>query len=250
MKKKLITLIVALALVASVGVGATLAYLSDTTETVENVFQVGNINISVVEDFEQNSLLLPATGSAQKGTLKNGIKKEVFVKADDKSNDAFVRVHIAIPNVLDDGADTFDAGNNVLHFNWTPSSNYRWNWKTTAAGGNWNYYEKTIDDVLYNVYVVTYMDKLTANETTATPAMSQVYLDSRVTSKDAEAINEQLGPNWKILVAAEGVQADGFDDAFTALNAAFGTPTADNSPFKNTVATDAANNTEATDVTE
>lgn len=49
-KKSLITMLVSLSLVAVVGVGATLAYLSDSTQTLNNTFTVGsNIDISLYE---------------------------------------------------------------------------------------------------------------------------------------------------------------------------------------------------------
>lgn len=41
---------------------------------------------------------------------------------------------------------------------------------------------------------------------------------------DITAIGEEPGDRWQIKVFAEGVQAAGFDDAYTALNTAFGTP--------------------------
>ena len=45
--------------------------------------------------------MLPATGSAQAGTLQNGVTKEIQVINNTGSEDAYVRVHIAIPNILD-----------------------------------------------------------------------------------------------------------------------------------------------------
>ncbi|MBE5857386.1 MAG: hypothetical protein E7296_07435 [Lachnospiraceae bacterium] len=49
MKKSLITMLVALVLVAAVGVGATLAYLSDKTGTVKNTFTIGKVDIDLTE---------------------------------------------------------------------------------------------------------------------------------------------------------------------------------------------------------
>ncbi len=107
MKKKLLVMLMSLALVATTGVGATLAYLTDS-DVATNVFTVGKIDIEIEENFEQNSLLLPVVYD-KNGTLHGGVKKEVFVKSAEDSNDAFVRVFIAIPNVLDDGDSTFNA---------------------------------------------------------------------------------------------------------------------------------------------
>ena len=229
MKKVRNILALGLAFVLTVAgtVGVTMAWLQDD-ESATNTFTVGNVDIELVEKFEQNSKLLPATGSAQDGSLENGITKEVTVKNTGSEN-AYIRVHIAIPDVLDDGADTFDAGSNVLHFNFAEDSigTGKWDWsKTTGApySGDWNYYETTIDNVEYNVYVVTYESEVGSGVEIAEKAMNQVYLDSKVTNDDIEDIIEKLGDNWKIKVVAEGVQAAGFDNAYEALNTAFGTP--------------------------
>lgn len=229
MKKVRNILALGLAFVLTVAgtVGITMAWLQDD-DSATNTFTVGNVDIELVENFEQNSKLLPATGSAQEGTLENGIKKEVTVK-NTGSEAAYIRVHIAIPDVLDDGADTFDAVNNVLHFNFAEDSigAEKWDWsKTTGApySGDWNYYEITIDNVKYNVYVVTYESKVDSQETIADYAMNQVYLDSKVTNEDIADIKETLGDNWNIKVVAEGVQTAGFDNAYEALNTAFGEP--------------------------
>ena len=232
MKKKILTLCLVVALAATAVIGGTLAYFSDT-DAQKNTFTTGNVAIDLWEDFgdnDENGIeeLIPATGSAQKGTLKNGIEKEVYVD-NTGSEDAYVRVHIAIPSILDDGADTFDAGKNVLHFNYTPESvaDGKWNWSNSingTTGSDWNYYTTTIGNVSYNVYVVTYETKLAKSESTV-DAMKQVYLDSKVTNEDITEIKETLGDDWYIYVAAEGTQAEGFNDAYEALNTAFGNPT-------------------------
>ena len=228
MKKKITAISLCVALLAIAIVGASLAYFTDT-DAKDNVFTTGKVDITLNENFEQNSKLLPSTGSAQQGTLKNGVKKEIQVKNEAGSEDTYVRVHIAIPAILDNGADDFDAGKNVLHFNYNENSigEGKWDWsKTTDAPyeGDWNYYETTIDNIKYNVYVVTYGTALKAGQTTPECAMHQVYLDSKVTNADIEKINGALGANWEIKVFAEGAQAAGFDNAYDALNAAFRTP--------------------------
>lgn len=48
-KKKLLTMLTALVLVAVVGVGATLAYLSSKTDVLTNVFTVGEVSITLDE---------------------------------------------------------------------------------------------------------------------------------------------------------------------------------------------------------
>lgn len=225
MKKKIISVALVICLIAVATVG-TLAYFTDK-DSATNTFVSGNVKIDLDENFTQGSKLLPSTGSAQQGTLQNGVTKEAFV-TNTGSEDAYVRVHIAIPAILDSGDPEFDAGKNVLHFNYDANSigEGRWDWSNKTGApyeGQWNYYETTIDGVKYNVYVVTYEKALATGETTEN-VIHQVYLDGKVTNSDIAKINEQLGTTWKMYVAAEGCQAAGFSDAYAALNTAFGTP--------------------------
>lgn len=236
MKKKVTAVCATVALAAVAMGGATLAYFTDT-DKADNVFTTGNVDIELIEGFGDGDpstpeKLLPATGSAQEGTLGNGIAKEVYV-TNCGAEDAYVRVHIAIPSILDDGANTFNAGNNKLHFNFAPDSigEGLWDWSKAAGepySGDWNYYETTIDDIKYNVYVVTYGTALKpvegANYDCTCAAMEQVYLDARTTNEDIDEYVEALGENWHILVVAEGTQAAGFNNAYDALNTAFGVP--------------------------
>lgn len=232
-KKKLLALGMVAALSATAVVGGTLAYFTDT-DKADNTFVTGNVKIDLIENFGDNDpttpeKLLPATGSAQvEGSLKNGITKEVSVK-NTGSEDAYVRVHIAIPSVLDNGNPEFDAGKNVLHFNFTTDSlgDKKWDWSKTKGEpytGDWNYYETTVDDISYNVYVVTYGTALKKDEETPEKAMHQVYLDSHTSNEAIASYIDTLGEDWHILVVAEGAQAAGFENAYDALNTAFGVP--------------------------
>lgn len=222
-KNKLIALGAATVLSATAVVGGTLAYFTDK-DAETNVFTTGDVKIDLIEDFEQDSKLIPGID----------VKKEVTVE-NKGSEDAYVRVHIAIPSMLDRGSEDEPgdaAYNNTLHFNFGKDSveNGQWNWNADkddsnypGNGGNWNCYQTTVDGVAYNVYVITYETALASNETTATAAMEKVYLDTKVTNEDMAEILEALG-QIKILVAAEGGQAAGFDNAYDALNTQFGVP--------------------------
>ena len=118
----------------------------------------------------------------------------------------------------------------------------KWNWSTSidgnddsgvgylAEGGEWNFYTTTINGIAYNVYVVTYETALATGAETPY-AMDQVYLDGKVTNEDITKIKTTLGNEWKIEIAAEGTQAAGFENAFEALNEAFGVPSTSNNPF-------------------
>lgn len=223
MKKKILSAGIVVALAAVAVVGGTLAYFTDK-DAEDNVFTVGNVAIDLTEDFVQKSTLVPGVN----------VNKDVFV-TNTGSEESYVRVHLAIPSMLDSGSEDqpqFAAYNNTLHWNMTAASmaDGLWNWNADADGANypgnggkWNMYQRTIDGVLYNVYVATYETALNTNDKTV-DAITKVYLDTKVTNEQITEINKVLGSEWTIKVAAEGAQADGFDNAYDALNTAFGTP--------------------------
>lgn len=246
MKKRIVTLALVVALVAIAAVG-TLAYFTDT-DNATNTFTVGGVKIALHEDNKEGAkdekyqewleeqVLMPGDNQT------NTVAKVVTVENTGKS-DSYVRVHIAIPSVLDDGADTFDASSNLLHFNAYEDSyvSGKWNWgqKVTTgrtsfvgSGDTWNFYTTTIGGISYNVYVVTYETALAPKATTVS-AMHQVYLYKAVTNADIDKANETLKGNWTIYVFAEGCQTEGFTDAFNALNTSFGTPSAAANPWNN-----------------
>ena len=159
------------------------------------------------------------------------------------SEKAYIRAYFAIPSALDDGCETFNAGMNILHFNFgnkvvdgTVTSTYgvEWNWQ---HDGKWNYFETTIDGVAYNVYFADYTKVLAAKATTER-FVNGVYLDSHVDmnaqgnyidTRDADADLSILNGTVKCPVKAVAVQAAGFNSAAEAVTAAFG---ADFDPFK------------------
>ena len=225
MKKKILSAGIIVALAAVAVAGGTLAYFTDEDDAV-NEFTTGNVDITLVEEFDsENAKLLPGID----------IQKTVNV-TNDGSEPAYVRVHIAIPSMLDSGSEDepqFAAYNNTLHWNMTKASmaDGLWSWNVDKDGANypgnggaWNMYQQDIDGILYNVYVATYETALDVDGYTAEDAIYKVYLDANATNEMVDGITEELGENPKIYVIAEGGQVAGFDDAYTALNTQFGTP--------------------------
>lgn len=259
MKKKIVALCLCVALaVVAIG-GATLAYFTDTDEAT-NTFAAGGVMIDLIEqqvneagtaleDFEQDQVLMPIVGSAQgdkdafgQPVAENYIDKIVTIKNTGKS-DAYVRAYFAIPSDLDDGYETFNAGANILHFNFgnengVSTEGVQWNWK---HNGKWNYFETTIGGVAYNVYYADYYQTLAAGDTTE-QFVSGVYLDSHVDMDENGNYIDTRFPNANLSilngtvscpVMAVAVQADGFDTADEAITAAFG---AKFNPFGGTAA--------------
>lgn len=252
MKRRItaISLVVAM-LVIAIG-GATLAYFTDT-DKADNVFTVGNVSIDLIEqersdnglvNFTQNKKLYPIVGSAQgekdnygMPVAENYVDKIVTIE-NTGSEAAYIRAYFAIPSALDDGYETFNAGLNVLHFNFgvkkaddgtfTSTQGAEWIWK--QDNGKWNYYETTIDGIAYNVYFADYATTVAAGETTE-QFVQGVYLDKSFDSADGKyyAFNTELtldeGWDWNKVtcpVFAVAVQAAGFDNATDAVNEAFG----------------------------
>ena len=249
MKKKIVSLALAVCLIAIAAVG-TLAYFTDK-DAKTNTFTTGKVDITLNETFSENDAkLLPG----------NDIEKSV--KVTNNEEDAFVRLHIAFP------ADTIYYGdndgvqeyNNLVHFNqWYASmAAGQWNWTPTSAGvggdypgypgngTNYNTYTTNIGGVEYRVFVVTYMTKLAKDAKTATDAMFNVYLDKYADTTDGVTYTAPANKadggyrtaemssnlnNYKILIVAEGCQAEGFNDPYTALNTSFGVPSSTNNPW-------------------
>ena len=249
MKKRIVTIALVVALVAIAAVG-TLAYFTDTDEAT-NTFAVGNVKIDLIEQqrgenglvpFEQNKKLYPIVGSAQgekdeygMPIAKNYVDKMVTIQ-NTGSEKAYIRAYFAIPSALDDGYETFNAGMNVLHFNFgnkvvngvvSSTEGVEWKW---THGSKWNYFETTIDGIKYNVYYADYYQAVDAGATTE-QLVQGVYLDKSFDMKEGkpyafgEKFDVDAGWDWnnvKCPVFAVACQAEGFDNAADAINAAFG----------------------------
>lgn len=249
MKKKLTAIFLCVAMFAVAVVGASLAYFTDT-DNATNTFAVGNVTIDLIEqqrgedgleDFEQGKKLYPIVGSAQgekdeygMPTAKNYVDKMVTIE-NTGSEKAYIRAYFAIPSALDDGYETFNAGMNVLHFNFgnkvvdgVVSSTYgvEWNW---THDGKWNYYETEIDGIKYNVYYADYFEAVDAGATTE-QFVQGLYLDKSFDMKDGKcyAFGKEVtldeGWDWSKVscpVFAVACQAEGFDNASDAMTAAF-----------------------------
>ena len=251
MKKKITAIFLCVALLATAIVGASLAYFTDT-DNQTNTFTVGNVKIDLIEkerdgnggtkDFTQGKKLYPIVGSAQgekdalgMPTAKNYVDKMVTIE-NTGSEKAYIRAYFAIPSALDDGYETFNAGMNVLHFNFgnkvvdgtvTSTEGAEWIW---THDGQWNYYETVIGSIKYNVYFADYYKAVDAGATTE-QLVQGVYLDKAFDIKDGKcyAFGEEVtlddGWDWNNVccpVFAVACQAEGFDNATDAITAAFG----------------------------
>ena len=280
MKKSTLIMILSLVLAVALGVGGTLAYLTDEDGDI-NVMTVGHVTITQneqerveignpdagLDEFTQNKPMNPAViKSSTKETVdangwdvdirkevKNYIDKIVSV-TNTGSTDAYVRTIYAIPeagNFLID--DPSNASEQWLHWNGVSDSDHKdiggngWFWGTKENGlewpGNeagWHFYNDVVLDVngaygYYDIFIATNVNPLKPGETTA-PSLLGLYLDPRVdcdvdpvtgvknytfTTSDGTEYNLEDISTLNVLALSQAVQADGFDTAWEAFEAAF-----------------------------
>lgn len=248
MKKKILTVCTVAVIAVMAIAGASLAYLTDTDDA-DNVFEVGNVQIELVEQqrnengeleaFENKKTLMPIVGSAQGEkdayglpTAKNYVDKIVNVKNTGES-DAYVRVIVAVPAAL----DSLTSADVPLHWNYgnrfTADGDY--NGEVNAAWEDVTLTVPTesitIDGIEYYNYIFTYNTALVAGTTTDAASIVGFYLDKSVdnySNDEGEVvytfkgndINYDLTKGVTIPVFAQAVQAAGFDSAEEAFTAA------------------------------
>ena len=233
MKKKILTIALVVALIA-IMVSGTFAYFT-AEDQVSNTFTIGSVKIEIYENDEATEedtiefgKLTPVVNVNDPSQDPNYIKKVVEVK-NTGANDAYIRTHIALPTDL--------VGYLYLDLNtegWTRQAD------TTA----------TVDGVAYTVFTYDY-NTAVASDAFTVELLKGVYLGSNVDLKEdangnlvfilRDADREVIGTSAFVahtktdagyisntacvLVASEAIQAEGFNDATTALNSGFGAGT-------------------------
>ena len=202
MKKKLLTIALAVALIA-IMVSGTLAYFTAEDEAT-NTFTIGSVEIEVVEDFEEPETMLPVVEVNENDP--NYIDKDARVKNTGK-NDAYVQMYVAIPKAMDDvkafivvDADSAD-------------------WTVRAPAGTAEFADGT-----YNVYMYRYKAKL-APGTETSDVITAAYMAPELDYQNGKFVmngtvieNYTPGEKIEIYVAAQAIQADGFNGYDAALN--------------------------------
>jgi len=165
------------------------------------------------DEFQQlwNGVGAPGSNELFDDSMKNVIDKFVFVENTGKS-DAYYRTIIAIEEPEGLGGD-------YVHLNFNANTRFDYN---DGENGNQSSssaetFYVTVDGTRYLVYTATYTEKLAPNEVSR-PSLLQVYLDPMADNDDCAL----FGENWEIITLSQAVQVEGFTDADTALDTAFG----------------------------
>ena len=229
MKKKIIVISAAVALLALLAMSTSLAWFSDNDE-ITNVFTVGSVKIEQNEvgadggAFVQDQDLMPIVNVNDPAADENYIPKIVDVTSTGE-NPAYVRTHIAVPTKLV-GTLLLDLSDST---NWVPATNYE------TVSGDYTVYSFTYtkalnkgdvtDDLLLGVYVDAKTD-LKDNPATTEADLEFCYFDETTgeyvfTGYVAWKADGTASEKVNVLVATQACQSQGFTEAQTALDTVF-----------------------------
>lgn len=246
-KKGILALSLVMALGATLMVGGSLAWFSDTDEAT-NTFTVGSVEIVQNEVFdEDNAQLIPVGSNATPEDDPNFIEKKVTVE-NTGNNPAYVQTFVAVPAALD------NYGILHIHDNATGVTGNGWiavDGDPTTSGIDPVAVSVMLDDdndsdtaaVEYNVYKYRNENPLAApaggvkSETDA--VMLGVYIDEKADLNVYRDANDEItkahfvwngteiigydvaNMTLNVYVATQAVQSQGFNSASEALTNAF-----------------------------
>ena len=200
--KKLISMIAAVALVAVVGIGATLAYFTDKDDA-SNIVTMGHVDIDLKEP--------NFSGGADGGEIKNvtpgqEISKDPTVKVENGSEKAYIRLKLEVTG-LDDAHKAQLLAKNT--------------------NGTYKYLDIDMDKwTESNEYFYYTGNKGTGQLDGVLVAGESVTLFEHVTIPGDEWKNEVVDTAFNIVITAEAIQADNFTPK--TVNGVYGWFTSDN----------------------
>lgn len=215
LRKILLTICSAMLLVC-LSVGATVAYLTSTTDTVKNTFTAGKVEIALDEaKVDSNGTAL--TGEAAERVQANEYKllpghtydKDPTVTVKAGSEPSYIKLNVVVTKSKeldaifgDDGAELITIFTGYDSNNWI----YKGNTKDTTANTRTYefWYKETVD--------------ARENAVTLDALFDQIKMPGEITNKQLATI-----AGMTITVTAHAIQADGFKDAEAAWKA-YSTP--------------------------
>lgn len=207
-------MLASLSLLAVVGVGSTLAYLSDTTDVVTNTFTVGNVDITLDEtDITKTDGTRTETGNAYTNIQCGDVlTKDPIVHVAENSSECYIFVKV-------EGLDAFLAtegldvdGNTVKAF--ALDSNAFKDWvKVAEVDGSQVLQNSTKKDGIYR-----YKETLEAEESTSAVFNSITFSSALTEYEDGEVPEIS-----SIEITAYAIQSENLtaSDAFTSLTGYF-----------------------------
>lgn len=212
MKKNVATMLASLSLVAVVGVGATLAYLSDATNVVTNTFTVGNVEITLDEtDITKTDGTRTETGNAYTNIQPGDVLTKdptVHVDADSSECYIFIKVEGLDDLLAETGKD--GNGNEVKAFALDTNAFKDWIKVAEADGSTLS---STTKDGIYR-----YKETLEASESTGA-LFNSITFNSAVTEYGEDGVLDISD----VEITAYAIQSENIDEntAFTSLTGYF-----------------------------
>lgn len=105
-RRNLFVAMLSLALVCVIGIGATLAYFTDKTETKTNVFTTGSVGLSIIDKTEPEEGQVGGAPTEEGGVAfedvmpGDDLSKIVGLNTDADSQDAYVAIRVAVTDVV------------------------------------------------------------------------------------------------------------------------------------------------------
>ncbi len=254
MKKKVLALILCAMMAATAVVGGTLAYFTDTDYN-KNVMVTGNVKIDQIEqqrkdnkgdlaetnleDFTDNKQMFPVTADittedTDRGYFNDPNVVDKFVSVENTGNSpAFVRTIFAFEMGKEGEGENVTykdiAGSHVRCLVTTNKDGSLLAFDALKEGNNNEYVTVDVGDTKYIVGVYYYNDNTVeedgvikksalAKEEVSNYSLRQVWLRSSI----GNDFYDLVGDEYDILVMSQAVQTEGFTDAKTALDTAFG----------------------------
>ena len=196
-KRKILTLAMALCLIAILAIGGTLAYFTDTAAPIENTVVIGDVEIDLTANYPDDQVLLPGANLTKEGFIKNT-----------GDVDAYARMVVAFEH----SAETKNKGGFAAKLAVQYSDEVFYEWFNTAVD-----HIQLADGTWYSIATFTAKDILEPGDEIM--GMARVALDAGVTEDDLKAwsictesvVNGETVTTMKdikIHFAAQAVQAD------------------------------------------
>lgn len=235
--KKVIIMCLAIALVASLAIAGTVAYLTDK-DSKTNVMTVGSVDIEQIEqeynangelvEFTQAKPLMPyvgelgwentqnADGAFRSFTMNNVVDKYVSVENKGKS-EAFVRTVFAFE--MGEYTSIDDFRNKVIGFSRNCEDGTEFDFDGTWVWGT--PFVACVNGENYMIWEAVHKNAVAPKATTI-PSLLQVYMNKACDNEEVIKVDGNKNGTYDIIAISQAVQAAGFENAQTALDEAFG----------------------------
>lgn len=219
MKKKILAGALAVCMLATLVIGASLAYFTDT-ETATNTFTVGNVNITldeapVTKGEDSKWTADDKADRVQANTYNNvypgaELPKDPRVTLAATSSDAFIRVKVTISSAADWQAAC--SAHKITNLADIFGGHVETLWARVGDG---------VVDTDADTITFTYNHNAKVSAGTTATLFTSVTIPSAFTSAEMAAFGEK----FTMVITADAIQADGFDTVTEAF-AQFVAPTA------------------------